>query len=451
MLYLATPVLVEQTLNMLVGLVDTGLSGKNLPGDKYMAAIGLMAYVLWLMPAMFSAVSIGATAMVSRFVGAGDREAAQRVTNQAFLTGAVFCIAGISLMFLFGEKFIGMMELKEDAAPLALRYLMIVVPVMPAMMIQVVGIACLRGAGDTISGFVTMTTVNLVNALTSYALLTGLGPLPKLGWDGLAIGTAVGYIVGATIILILLIRGRAGLKLRWKWLRFDRDLMRRLLRVGLPGGADIWSVLFCHLWYVRIINTLGTVEAAAHGLGVRIESLAYLPGAAFAVAATTLAGQFLGAQDHRRAQRSVLLALLVGGGIMTVAAICFYFRAEQLVWIFLAADKVETARATVPLMKIVAFSTPALAVAMILTGALRGAGDTRWPLVFTIVGFLGIRIPLAYVLAWESVHLPLFDITVPGFGWGVEGAWWAMVVETVLRATFVATRFFQGGWKRIKV
>jgi len=71
--------------------------------------------------------------------------------------------------------------------------------------------------------------------------------------------------------------------------------------------------------------------------------------------------------------------------------------------------------------------------------------------VFTIVGFLGIRIPLAYVLAWESVHLPLFDITVPGFGWGVEGAWWAMVVETVLRATFVATRFFQGGWKRIKV
>jgi len=102
-------------------------------------------------------------------------------------------------------------------------------------------------------------------------------------------------------------------------------------------------------------------------------------------------------------------------------------------------------------MRIVAFATPPLAVAMILTGALRGAGDTRWPLVVTFIGFLGIRIPFAYLLAWDEIHLPLFDYTIIGFGLGVAGAWYAMVAEVVLRAVLIVYRFWHGGWKRIKV
>jgi Na+-driven multidrug efflux pump len=234
-------------------------------------------------------------------------------------------------------------------------------------------------------------------------------------------------------------------------MRFDASLVRRLLRVGLPGGADVTSVLFCHLWYVRVINALSTEAAAAHGIGVRIESLAYLPGAAFAVAATTLAGQFLGAGDHRRAVRSVLMAMLVGGGIMTAVAVLFFVRAESLIHFFLGADNRRTAELAVPLLRVVAFSTPALAVAMILTGALRGAGDTRWPLAVTLFGFLCIRIPLAYFLAWDEIPLPLTETVVHGMGLGVLGAWYAMLVETVLRAALVSLRFWHGGWKRVQV
>lgn len=446
MLYLAVPVLTEQLLNMLVGLVDTWLTGNYLEGDACVAAIGLMAYVLWLLPCMFSTITIGATAMIARFVGAGDRRLAVKVANQALLVGIVVAAAATALMFFLGDAFIGLMQLKDEAADFAGRYLNILIPVIPAMMVQQVGVACLRGAGDTVTGFVAMTIVNIVNVAVSTSLAIGLGPLPRLGWDGLAYGTACGYVVGGTIILTVLLRGRAGLRWRVSLMKFDGGLIRRLLRVGLPGGADVMSVLFCHLWFVRIIYGLGTEAAAAHGVGVRIESLAYLPGAAFAVAATTLAGQYLGADQPRRAVRSVLLSLLVGGGIMTVAAVMFFVGAEPLVRFFLGENRPVTADLAVNLMRIVAFATPALAVAMILTGALRGAGDTRWPLVVTLIGFLGIRIPLAYYLAWTPIELPLVGVIV-----GVVGAWYAMLVETLLRAVLIALRFWHGGWKRVKV
>jgi hypothetical protein len=99
----------------------------------------------------------------------------------------------------------------------------------------------------------------------------------------------------------------------------DRDLIRRLLRVGVPGGMDTLLIIFCHLWFVSVINRLGDLAAAAHGVAIRIESLAFLSGIAFQVAATTMAGQYLGARDHHRAGWSVLLACLVGGGVMATA------------------------------------------------------------------------------------------------------------------------------------
>jgi Na+-driven multidrug efflux pump len=105
----------------------------------------------------------------------------------------------------------------------------------------------------------------------------------------------------------------------------------------------------------------------------------------------------------------------------------------------------------VPLLKIVAFAQPSLALSMILTGALRGAGDTRWPLAFTFLGFLGVRIPLAYFLAWDSVPLPIVHFVLNGYGLGVIGAWYAMTADVIVRSLLVLTRFLHGGWKRVRV
>ncbi len=450
MLRLAVPVLLEQLLVMLVGFVDTWLTG-NFLGSEHLAAIGLVSYILWLIPCIFGAVAIGATAMVARFVGAGDRKMAIRVTHQSFVLGAGVATATTLFFGVFGHQFVAALQLPAEAARLASFYLWILTPIIPAMMIEQVGIACLRGAGDTVSGFFAMTAVNVVNVTLSTGLVTGWGPFPHLGWMGLAVGTACGYFVAGAFILTMLIRGRAGLRLSWKGLAPNRDLIRRILRIGLPGGVDMVAIVTCHLWFLSIINSLGVLAAAAHGLGVRIESLGYLPGTAFQVAAATLAGQYLGAGDYRRATRSVVTACFVAGGTMSGAGLLFFFGGHWLTEIFLGPASAETAVLTIPLLKIVALAQPSLAITMVLSGALRGAGDTRWPLVFTFLGFLGVRIPLAYILAWDEVPLGWLGLTLNGYGLGVIGAWYAMIADVVARSMLVLARFLQGGWKSIRV
>lgn len=234
-------------------------------------------------------------------------------------------------------------------------------------------------------------------------------------------------------------------------LRPDLSVIKRILKIGIPGGADTLLVVFCHMWFLSIIYSLGTLAGATHGIGIRIESLAYLPGSAFAVAATTLTGQFLGAGQPERATRGALMACLVGGGVMILSGLLFYFQADWLTSIFANEKTAAVAAGAIPLLKLVAFSMPSLALVIILNGALRGAGDTRVPLIFTLLGLLGVRVPLAYYLAWSEVNIPLLGITLAGQGMGLIGAWYAMVADVVLRSVLVAGRFYQGGWRNIQV
>lgn len=450
MLRLAIPVLIEQSLGMLVGFSDRVLTGHYLE-TPHLAAVTLMSYLLWLLWGVFQVVAIGATAMVARSVGAHDWRSARKITNQALVLGAAMAAVVTLVGVLLEERAVHFLQLKGEAADLATTYLHYMLPMIPLIMAERVGIACLRGAGDMLSGLVIMAVVNLVNVAVSWSLVLGLGPLPELGWEGIAIGTLCGFAVGGALTLGLLVRGRWGLRLQWRRLWPDGNLIRRLLRIGLPGGVDVLSVIGCQLWFLSVINQLGDQSAAAHGVAICVESMAFLPGVAFQMAAMMLAGQYLGAGDPRKASRSVLMACLVGGGIMVSMAALFYVQALPLAQLFVKAEQAEVARLAAPLLQTVALAIPALALAMILTGALRGAGDTRWPLVFSLIGFLGARIPAAHWLAFESIRLPGSDSIIPGCGLGVQGAWYAMVIDLTLRATLIVCRFWHGGWKRVEV
>jgi putative MATE family efflux protein len=437
LLRLALPVLAEQLLSMLVGFSDQLLAGWYLD-QPHLAAVNSMVYMLWLLASLFVFVTIAATAMIARFVGAHDFDLARRVVNQAFLAGGVLAVVLTLVGLLLAGQIVAALQLGGQSGELATRYLYYVFPVLPLLMCESVGNACLRGAGDMVTGLTAMILTNVVNIAVSWSLVLGWGPLPRLGWDGLAIGTACGFAVGGTFVAGRLLRGRAGLKLGAGMLRPDANLIRRLLRIGLPGGSDVMLILFCQLWFLSIVNQLGELPAAAHGVAVRIESLAYLPGTAFQVAAATLAGQFLGARDLRRAGRSVLLAVLAGGGLMTAAGVLFFAAAEPLARLFLRPEQTDVIVLASLLLRIVAFAMPPLALTMILNGALRGAGDTVWPFLFSVVGYLGVRIPLAYLLAQH-------------WNLGVAGAWYAMLADLTVRCLLVSVRFLQGGWKRVRV
>ncbi len=451
MLRLTMPVLIEQMLHLLVGFVDLWLTGNFLSDAAYVAAMTLMIYVLWLVGNAFSFVALGSSAMVARFTGAGDRETANRVMNQSIVTGLVWAAVVMAVTLPLVGHFSELMGLEGTAAAAAQRYLAIELCVLPAVMIERVGVACLRGAGDMVSGLVVMAIVNAVNMAASYALVVGAGPLPELGWTGIALGTALGHLCGALILLALLAGGRAGFYLRLRDMRPDFDLIRRILRIGVPGGFDVVLVSICHLIYLRIVLSLGNEAAAAHGVAIQVEALGYMPGGAFQISAATLAGQYLGARDLVRARRSVLMACAVASAIMMAAGAFFYAAATPLASFFLADQSATVVPLAARLLRIVSFAMLPLAINMVLVGALRGAGDTRWPLVLNLVGIVALRVPLAIYLAHDEISVPFFDIHIQGAGLGVVGAWYAAVIDIVVRCFLMMARFRHDAWQRIEV
>lgn len=457
MLRLTMPVLAEQMLHLLVGFTDMWVTGNLLGDDAYVAAMSLMIYALWLISNLYAFVALGATAMTARFVGAGDFPLANRVMNQSITTGAIWTAILMLFTLPFAHQFVNFMGLTGTAASAAEEYLFIELCVLPAVMIERVGIANLRGAGDTVSGLVVMGIVNVINMLLSYSLAAGHLPLlesvtvPHLGWQGIAIGTAIGHCCGAAIILALLIFGRAGFHLRLSTMAPDPALIRRLLRIGIPGGLDMLAVSVCHMIYLRVILQLGDIPAAAHGVAIQVEALGFTPGGAFQIAAATMTGQYLGAGDFVRARRSVLYACVVAAIVMVSAGVFFYSAAAPLSAFFLGGYDSEVVPLSVDILHIVAFVMLPLSIDMVLVGALRGAGDTRWPLVITLIGFMVVRVPLAILFASDTVTLPLAGLTFPGLGHGVVGAWYAAVTDVTVRMFLLSWRFFHGGWQHTKV
>ncbi|RIK76876.1 MAG: MATE family efflux transporter [Planctomycetota bacterium] len=452
MLRLAVPVLAEQSLHVLVGFSDTILAGQYLSTAE-LAAMGMLNYVLWAIETCFAIVAVGATAVIARSIGARDVAAARCAVHQSFLLGIVLAVALMLVGYALAEPLVRALGLTGQAAENAVRYIRFLLAILPLMMAEFVGIACLRAAGDTAAGLIVMLGANCVNVAVSWSLVRGIETLgiARLGWDGLAIGTSLAFACAGVAILAMLVRGRAGLKLSRSELKPHRATMRRILHVGLPGGGDQLAIVFCHLLYVRAINGLGELATAAHGVGVRIESMSYLPGFAFHVAAQTLVGQFLGARDPRRATRSALVTLAVGGGLMVASGAVMFFAPQVLTRLFINAEETEVLALANRLLPIVGVGMPALAVIAILGGALRGAGDTRLPIVFTFVGLIVVRLPLCYWLAYETIPLPFLDAPLAGWNLGVVGAWYAMVIDATVRCALVLTRFVEGGWRKVKV
>jgi putative MATE family efflux protein len=444
------PVLLEQFLALSVGFTDKWLAGNLFAGEEPLAAVGLVAYCIAFLPVPFALPAVAATALVARAVGAGDAPAARRATAQALLVGTVIVAGVMVLLFLGGGAFLGWLGLPPGSTSLAGRYLAIVFPALPAMMLINVGVAALRGSGAMVAGLVGMTVVNLVNAGASFALAVGAGGLPRLGWEGLAWGTTAGYLAGAACVAALLARRLRPQAADW---RPDPATLRRIARIGLPAGGDALANAACHLAFLSIVNRLGDVAAAAHSVAVTIESLAFLPGTAFQVAAATLAGQFLGAHDERRARASVWLAAVACLTFMTCAAGCFLWSADALAAWFTGGPgrQPEVASLTARLVRIVAFAQPPLALLMVISGGLRGAGATRPPLVVNFLGLLVIRLPLALLLAWPEVALPGGVGTLHAAGWGAVGAWVAMAADLTTRGLAMLVIFARIRWSRVAV
>ncbi len=439
-LTLVWPALLQNWLTLAVIFTDRLLAGRfqsleDVQQAATQAAQTNASYLSWLILSYTTLVTVGSTALVARHVGGHDWRGANRVLHQGILLSIILGLVG-SLIGLFGlHAILESLQLGHPAQGYAAAYLRPLLLVVPLQMLSATGVTCLAGAGDTRAGLWVLGGVTLLNVPLAWLFFEWLG------FPGIALGTAVSHALGGVAVFALLLRGRAGLRLRLSELRPDGATIRRILWISIPAAIDNLSMQIGQLWFLSFINQLGHTAAAAHGIALMWEALAYQSGAAFGTAALTIVGQHLGAGQPTRAARGGWSAFLLGASVMSLLAMLFYFLAEPMFRLFCphpGQDAIVTEG--VPALRLIAFGMPALASCMILVKALQGAGDTRGPMVFTWIGFFVVRIPLAYLLARPEPE-----------GWGLIGAWTAMIADLSIRGLFVLVRFARGRWQSIRV
>jgi putative MATE family efflux protein len=431
---LALPAMGEQMLSMMVGIVDTYLVGHL--GAAPLAAVGLANQWVMVAAMLFGAIATGATALIARFVGAREKAQANEVLRQSMLLGVGIGAVATLLGSTLAEPAVRLLGAEEEVVALSTAYLRIVASIFFFSTLMFIGNASLRGAGDTRTPLLVMLTVNVVNIAVAWTAINGPFGLPKMGVTGSAIGAATGRVVGSLFVIALLLRGRSGIRLRLGGLRPDRDLIRRILHVGLPTGVEQLFFRSGHMVFARILAELGTVSYAANQVAMNGWSLSFMPGFGFALAATTLVGQSLGAQDPDGAQQRGYTAYRLSATLMGTMGFFFLLFPAEIVGFF-TNDPAVIAIGTMPL-RMVGLIQPLLAATQVFPGALRGAGDTRFPMVVTGASIWFIRLPLAYLFALV-------------LGWGLPGAWGALALDLSMRGLLNFLRFRGGRWKTVKV
>lgn len=441
--------MLEQFLNFLVGTVDFAIAGR-LPGEgtslAAMDAMSVASFFVWLMTILQAAIGVGASAIVSRAIGASHRRLANAGVGQALVLGVGASVFAAVAVYFAAPWISTGLGLSGEAAGMSTVYIQITALGIPMCGALFVGSSVLRAAGDTRSPFFAMLIVNLVNVAVSVGLgglRIGTGADAQtigLGWGvgGIAAGTAIAWCVGGLVILAILLSGRSAIRLRRHRLIPHWHTIRRILRVASPNlGYQIafWGINFGLLVYISMLDQDGAY--GAHSIAMRIKSVSFLPGFAVAVAASTLTGQYLGLGDPVRARQATMIAMKATIGLLCFCGLLFFFIPEQLVALLSPGTPEHLALAP-PLLRISALVMPLLAVNLILNGALQGAGDTRNAAAINLAGLILFRLGGSYVLAFPV-------------GLGLMGIWIAIMIDIAVRGVAFSFYYRTGRWMHASV
>ncbi len=431
-LTLAWPVVIEQLLNMSVGLADTYIVGHL--GAAPLAAVGLSMQALSLFWALFAAIGVGSTALVARHVGAQEPDQANAIARQSVLLALFVGALGAGTLWAGAPLFLTWLGAEADVIALGISYIRAVATTVFLFSVLFVGSAVLRGAGDTRTPMLLMLVVNAINITVAYTLANGVGPLPRLGVLGSGIGAASARGIGGLLMLWLLMRGRGAIKIGFGIPRPGWSDIGRILRIGLPTAGEQMLMRFGQVVLAAVITGLGTVAYAAHQVAINALSVAYMPGFGFALAATTLVGQELGAKRPDRAQQCAHEAVRLATLVMAVMGVLVSLFASQVVGIFVTdADVIESGA---PILRIAGLVMPLLGIGFTFAGGLRGAGDTTAVLVILGASIWCVRVVGAHLL---------------GPSLGLIGVWIAVGLDFGVRSMLLALRFRSGKWKSIRV
>jgi putative MATE family efflux protein len=436
-LKLSIPSVAESVLVTMVFFVAAVFIGQ-LNDPAALAAVGLSGTLMWIADGLFQAISISASAMVARFWGGEDFENARRVAGQALVLSVLISLAMMALAMPVAERFLQLMGGEPEVVALGAMYVNILLVTSPISFTLSVANSIMRATGDTQKPMYITGIMNVCNIIFAYVLIFGLGPIPRLELRGAALATSAARMLGGLIATGILFSARTPIRLRPAHLRrWDWGLVWRITRLSLPNVGETVISRTGYVLFIRIISSLGTVALAAHQIAIRVESLAFMPGWGLAMAAAALVGQALGARKVDVAEQGIRRTLVMGNGAMALLGAAFAVFGPAIVRLFGIQDAELTGMA-IMVIRISGLELVGLCTVMIIAGCLRGAGDTRTPMIVTLAGTLLFRVPTTY----------FFAITL---GAGLKGVWLATTVDWSMRALIMLFLYMRGRWKTVTV
>ena len=438
---LTIPVFFELLISSLFGMLDMMMVGNSGPASittPSIAATGITNQVMFIGIAMAQAMSVGGTAMISRYTGANENEKIPNVVKHLLiLMILILIIPFVSVNQIIPRKIMGFIGAEQGTIDIGLNYFRIVIFGFIFQSLNLAIFASMRGVGDTKTPMIINIAINFLNVIGNYILIFGKLGLPAMGVTGAGLSTSISHLVAFVILLGILLSRKHLVKLDLKKkFKFNKPIMQNLFKIGGPAALEQVGFRFGVIMFIRIISGLGTVAYATHQIASNIISLSFAPGQAFGIAASTLVGKSLGEKRVNRADSFIKetnrLALIASAFFGFI----FFFFGPSIVGLY--TEDVAIIQSSGNIMKVIALIQPFQASAFAISGGLRGAGDTVSTLIVTIIGVFIIRLSVAYVL-------------INIFGFGVLGAWLAMLADQIIRWLGISLRYRTDKWKHIKL
>jgi putative MATE family efflux protein len=429
---LALPSIAANLMFSLVAMVQTKFVGSL--GASAVAAVGAGQRVFFALQAVLMAIGVGASALVARSWGEGQPNEASRIVASSLVLGS---IAGSIIMLIgmsFSRQIAAMFGLDQYTSQLAARNIFWLSAFIIGFSIDIILSAVLRAAGNTWTPLLFGICVNLINLPLLYSCIFGKFGAPRMGPAGAAFASGLSLTLCGAVLLFLWSRQRLTIKFMISDL-WRRDRYRHLFHIGYPAAMEQLVMQGGFFLFVSLIGHFyGTEAFAAYNVGVNMLNTAMVMGTGFSIAGSTLVGQNLGAGDLDAAVRSGWRACLMAVATMTVVGMIVVFNAPALARFFLGADQLAVRRAT-EFSYILAAMLPLLGVDMAIGGSLRGAGDTRFPLMTSFLGLVGMRCGLAAIFTF--LHLPVIWV------------YSSIIGDYILKGTLLLWRFRSGRWKHV--
>jgi putative MATE family efflux protein len=428
---LAIPMMLEMAMESIFAVVDIAFVSRL--GTDAVAAVGITEALVTVLYAISMGLGMGVTAMVSRRIGAKDREGAARVIGQAIWTGGLVSIVIGVFGVIFARDLLVLMGASANVVREGTGFTAVLLGGSASIMYLFLLNAAFRGAGDAAVALRSLWLANGINIVLDPCLIFGLGPFPEMGVTGAAVATTIGRGIGVVYQLYYLFGGRGRLAFQFRHLAIARDLVKRMLLISSGGIGQFLIATASWVALMRIVALYGSGPIAAYTIALRMIEFTILPAWGLGNAAATLVGQNLGANLPERAERTAWRAAKYNAIFMALVGIVMLLTAPQITALF--STDAEVLRYGTSCLRILGVGFPMYAVGMIMIQALNGAGDTATPSALNLFSFWLVQIPLAFWLATKT-------------GLGPNGVFIAIVISESLLTILSVVVFRRGRWKQ---